>query len=97
MFGIVSATSIPQFPAKDRETNLSTQQEDPELLEVITFLFEGKCEKKAKELALTKTQYEIVEDVLYHIVTVESYYCLVISTGANFLGLFQLCIFCLEF
>ena len=30
-------------------------------------------------------------------VTVELYYCLVISTGANFLGLFQLCIFCLEF
>ena len=95
MFGIVSATSIPQFTAKDRETGLSTQQEDPELLEVITFLFEGKGEKNAKELALTK--YEIVDDVLYRIVTVESYYCLVISTGANFLGLFQLCIFCLEF
>ena len=30
-------------------------------------------------------------------VIVESYYCLVISIGANFLGLFQLCIFCLEF
>ena len=61
VFGIVSAISVPQFPAKDGENDLGTQQrEDPELLEVITFLVEGtlpKDEKKAKELALTKTQY----------------------------------------
>ena len=40
------------------------------MLEVITLLVEGtlpKDEKKAKELALTKTQYEIVDDVLYHV------------------------------
>jgi len=63
VFGIVSAISVLQFQAKDGETNLSTQREDPELLEVITFLVEGtlpKDERKAKELALTQTQYEIV-------------------------------------
>ena len=40
------------------------------MLEVITLLVEGtlpKDEKKPKELALTKTQYEIVDDVLYHV------------------------------
>ena len=71
VFGIVSAISVPQFPAKDGETDLSIRQrEDPELLEVITFLVEGtlpKDEKKAKELALTNRQYEIVDDVLYHV------------------------------
>ena len=38
------------------------------MLEVITFLVEGTLpndEKKARELALTQTQYKIVGDVLY--------------------------------
>ena len=57
VLSIVSAISVSQFPAKDRETDLCTQHyEDPELLEVITFLVEDtlpKDKKKARELALT--------------------------------------------
>ena len=50
VFAIVSAISIPQFPAKDWEADVSTRQQgDPELLEVITFLVEGTLPKDEKQ------------------------------------------------
>ncbi len=69
MFGIVFALCVPQVSAKDGEPDLGTRQrDDPELRQVIDFVLEGTLpgdEKKARELALAKALYEVVDGVLY--------------------------------
>ena len=70
-FGII-ATLTPV--TGDGDSPLPTLQErqrsDPALAEVIQFLEHGGLpqeEKRARELALTKSQYAILEGVLYHV------------------------------
>ena len=46
------------------------QLADPEIAEVITYLEDNVLpsnEQRARELSLTRTQYEVIDDVLYHI------------------------------
>ena len=69
---IVAATSTSWQPAKGGEsTSLSAlQREDAQLAAIVDFLEEGVLpleDKKARELALTKSQYTIVDDVLYRV------------------------------
>ena len=69
-FGIVAAlASVPEV----EECPLpQLQRDDPELSEVIVYLEAGVLpddEKKARELALTKTQYVLKDESLYHLQT----------------------------
>ena len=68
---IVAATITSWQPAKGGESTLSAlQQEDAQLATIVDFLEEGVLpleDKKARELALTKSQYTTVDDVLYRV------------------------------
>ena len=60
------------LPVKEgeEETLSAKQLADPEIAEVITYLEENALpsnEQRARELTLTRTQYEVIDDVLYHI------------------------------
>ena len=59
-------------PVKEgEEETLSVKQlADPEIAEVITYLEDNVLpinEQRARKLTLTRTQYEVIDDVLYHI------------------------------
>ena len=49
--------------------NWGTEMADtmPNTLLWLAWLLSSEDEKKARELALTQTQYEIVDDILYHV------------------------------
>ncbi len=76
MSGIVSALCVPQVFAKDREPDLGARQRaDHELRQIIDFVADGTLpeeEKRAREIALTKAQYEVVDGVLYCVQTDKS-------------------------
>ena len=58
-------------PAKGGDDSLKERQrKDPELLQVILYLESGVLpadDKRAREIALTHSQYEIVDSILYHV------------------------------
>lgn len=70
-FGIVAATSVPQVPAKRGDISLGKRQrEDPELLAIINYVETDvlpEDEKKARELVLSRSQYQMIDGVLYHV------------------------------
>ncbi len=71
VFGIMSALQVHQVPAKDGEADLGARQRgDPELREIMDFVQSGTLpeeEKRARELVLAKTQYVVIDDILYHL------------------------------
>ncbi len=72
-FGIVSVVCAgePHVPAKDGDPELGARQcEDTDLRCIVEFIMNGSLpedQKKARELALTRTQYKVVDGVLYHV------------------------------
>ena len=68
---VVAATNPSWSEAKGGEPTLpKLQREDPQLMEIIRYLQDGILpdnDKEARELALTKSQYELVDGVLYHV------------------------------
>jgi len=69
-----AGTGLPQgtvaTAAADEDSLADKQRQDPQLLDVITFLETGVLptdEKSARMLALTQSQYQIQDDVLYHV------------------------------
>ncbi len=70
-FGIVAATSVPLPSAKSGEATLETRQrQDPELQPIMDFLEDGVLpeeEKQARELILSRSQYQMIDGVLYHL------------------------------
>ena len=70
MFGILTHLS-PEVSPKGGDTTLSDQQRsDPELQEIITLLTDSSLpddNKHAKELALTRSQFVMLDDVLYYL------------------------------
>ena len=68
---VVAATRPPSAPAKGGEADLATlQRQDTELFEVIDYLENGTLpadHKRARELALCKSQYAVLDGVLYHV------------------------------
>ena len=68
---VVAATRPPSAPAKGGEADLATlQHKDTELFEVIDYLENGTLpadQKRAQELALCKSQYTVLDGVLYHV------------------------------
>ena len=68
-YSIVSAIAVED--ADESADDLATlQREDPQLMEIITFLETGVLpaeEKTARSLALSQTQYVIEDGVLYHL------------------------------
>ena len=68
---VVAATNPSWSVAKGGEPTLpELQREDPQLMEIIRYLQDGILpddDKEARELALTKSQYELVDGVLYHV------------------------------
>ena len=66
-FGIVAATQVAQVPQQNLK---ECQRDDPELLEIIVMLEAGTLpadDKRARQLALTKNQFTLQDDILYHI------------------------------
>ena len=70
-FAVVAATSPPKVPTKDGETPLSElQRQDRNLCEIIDYQKTGTLpqdEKRAHEMALTKSQYTLLDGVLYRV------------------------------
>ena len=69
-FGIIGALAPVTTDPVDPTPTLQQQQRSDPVLAVIRFLEDGDLpidEKRARELALTKSQYSILEGVLYHI------------------------------
>ena len=70
-FAVVAATSPPKVPTKDGETPLSElQRQDRNLCEIIDYQKTGTLpqdEKRAREMALTKSQYTLLDGVLYRV------------------------------
>ena len=68
---VVAATNPSWTEAKGGEPTLSVlQREDPQFMKVIHYLEDGVLpddENEARELALTKSHYELLEGVLYHV------------------------------
>ena len=65
---VVAATSPSWESAKGGETTLSTlQRADPQLAPVVEYLEKGEFLERAHELPLTKSQYTIVDSVLYEL------------------------------
>ena len=66
---VVAATSPSWESAKDGEPTLSTlQRNDPQLAPIVEYLEKGELpadDKRARELALTKSQYTIADYFLY--------------------------------
>ena len=59
-------------PGKEEEekTLSHRQMADPEISEIVEFLEDGVLldnDQRARELTLTQAQYEVTDDVLYHI------------------------------
>ena len=68
---VVAATNPSWSKAKGGEPTLpELQREDPQLMKIIHYLQDGNLpdnDKEARELALTKSQYELLDGVLYHV------------------------------
>ena len=66
---VVAAASPSWESAKDGELTLSTlQRNDPQLAPIVEYLEKGELpadDKRARELALTKSQYMIADYFLY--------------------------------
>ena len=72
LFGIIANLRVgPDVSSRGGDSNLVDEQRgDPELAEIIQYLSNGVLpddDKRARELALTKSQYSIVDRVLYHV------------------------------
>ena len=69
--GVVAATNPSWTEPKGGEPTLPVlQREDPQLMKIIHYLEDGTLpenEKEARELALTKSQFELLEGILYHV------------------------------
>ena len=68
---VVAATNPSWESAKGGEPTLSTlQRADPQIAPIVEYLEKGELledDKRARELALTKSQYTIVDSVLYRV------------------------------
>ena len=69
---VLAAVQADVQPVKEgeEETLSAKQLADPEIAEVITYLEDNVLpsnEQRARELTFTRAQYEVVDDVLYHI------------------------------
>ena len=68
---VVAATNPSWSKAKGGEPTLpELQREDPQLMKIIHYLQDGDLpenDKEARELALTKFQYELLDVVLYYV------------------------------
>lgn len=69
--GLVAATTPCEGPSKSRERDLGQRQRnDPDLCQIIHLLETGTLpqdEKKARELALSRSQYLLKDDVLFYV------------------------------
>ena len=67
----MAATNPSWSEAKGGEPTLAQlQKEDPQLMDIIRYLQHGilpDSDKEARELAVTKSQYKLLDGVLYHV------------------------------